>query len=162
MQIDYFLSFGQGCRVRTQDGVAGVAVEYAYSGDTLIAERRGNEWVPMVYGLNLVDGRLIEWWDTTCPGEQLRDLVRELDNFYPPLLLIGKSGTSGEAFLERVRSKNAALSADIMVVGVYDGESYLVYRTIEHSQIEVNNDAGQAVPEMATVGLSDSGSGATG
>ncbi|CUU35889.1 hypothetical protein DCOP10_116111 [Armatimonadetes bacterium DC] len=41
-------------RVRTQDGVAGVAVEYAYSGDTLIAERLGNEWVPMVYGLDLL------------------------------------------------------------------------------------------------------------
>jgi hypothetical protein len=29
--------------VRTVDGVSGVVVEYAYVGDTLIAERRGNE-----------------------------------------------------------------------------------------------------------------------
>jgi hypothetical protein len=35
----------------TVDGVSGVVVEYAYVGDTLVAERRGNEWIPMVYGL---------------------------------------------------------------------------------------------------------------
>ncbi len=36
------------------DGVSGVVVEYAYVGDTLVAERRGNEWIPMVYGLDLL------------------------------------------------------------------------------------------------------------
>jgi hypothetical protein len=29
--------------LRTVDGVSGVEVEYAYVGDTLVAERRGNE-----------------------------------------------------------------------------------------------------------------------
>ncbi|BCW95687.1 MAG: RHS repeat-associated core domain-containing protein [Fimbriimonadales bacterium] len=61
--MDCFLSFGQGCRVRTQDGVAGAVVEYAYSGDTLVAERRGNEWVPMVYGLDLLQrGDVSQHW----------------------------------------------------------------------------------------------------
>lgn len=78
---------------------------------------------------DIIDGRLIQWWDTTCPREWLGDLVCELDNFYPPLLLMGTSGTSGEAFLQRIRSKIQVLSADILVVGVYDGESYLVYRS---------------------------------
>ena len=32
-----------GHRVRTVDGVSGVVVEYAYVGDTLVAERCGKE-----------------------------------------------------------------------------------------------------------------------
>jgi RHS repeat-associated protein len=45
------------------DGVSGVAVEYAYVGDTLVAERRGNEWVPMVYGLDLLQrGGVNQYW----------------------------------------------------------------------------------------------------
>ena len=54
---------GLGRRVRTQDGVDGAVVEYAYSGSTLVAERRGNAWVPMVYGLELVQrGDMSQYW----------------------------------------------------------------------------------------------------
>ena len=54
---------GAGRRVRTVDGVSGVVVEYAYVGDTLVAERRGNEWVPMVYGANLLQrGGVSQYW----------------------------------------------------------------------------------------------------
>jgi RHS repeat-associated protein len=54
---------GAGRRVRTVDGVSGVVVEYAYVGDTLVAERRGNEWVPMVYGLDLLQrGGVSQYW----------------------------------------------------------------------------------------------------
>jgi YD repeat-containing protein len=54
---------GGGRRVRTADGVSGVVVEYAYVGDTLVAERRGNEWVPMVYGLDLLQrGGVNQYW----------------------------------------------------------------------------------------------------
>ncbi len=61
--MDCFLYFGQDCRVRTQDGIDGAVVEYAYSGDTLVAERRGNAWVPMVYGLNLLQrGDVSQYW----------------------------------------------------------------------------------------------------
>jgi RHS repeat-associated protein len=49
--------------VRTVDGVSGVVVEYAYVGNTLVAERRGNEWVPMVYGLDLLQrGGVSQYW----------------------------------------------------------------------------------------------------
>jgi RHS repeat-associated protein len=49
--------------VRTVDGVSGVVVEYAYVGDTLVAERRGNEWIPMVYGLDLLQrGGVSQYW----------------------------------------------------------------------------------------------------
>jgi RHS repeat-associated protein len=49
--------------VRTVDGVSGVVVEYAYVGDTLVAERRGNEWIPMVYGANLLQrGGVSQYW----------------------------------------------------------------------------------------------------
>jgi len=49
--------------LRTVDGVSGVEVEYAYVGDTLVAERRGNEWVPMVYGLDLLQrGGVSQYW----------------------------------------------------------------------------------------------------
>ena len=52
-----------GRRVRTVDGVSGVVVEYAYVGDTLVAERRGNEWIPMVYGLDLPQrGGVSQYW----------------------------------------------------------------------------------------------------
>jgi len=52
-----------GHRVRTVDGVSGVVVEYAYVGDTLVAERRGNEWIPMVYGLDLLQcGGVSQYW----------------------------------------------------------------------------------------------------
>jgi hypothetical protein len=45
------------------DGVSGVVVEYAYVGDTLVAERRGNEWVPMAYGANLLQcGGVSQYW----------------------------------------------------------------------------------------------------
>jgi RHS repeat-associated protein len=45
------------------DGVSGVVVEYAYVGNTLVAERRGNEWVPMVYGLDLLQrGGVNQYW----------------------------------------------------------------------------------------------------
>jgi RHS repeat-associated protein len=45
------------------DGVSGVVVEYAYVGDTLVAERRGNEWIPMVYGANLLQrGGVSQYW----------------------------------------------------------------------------------------------------
>ena len=41
----------------------GVVVEYAYVGDTLVAERRGNEWIPMVYGLDLPQrGGVSQYW----------------------------------------------------------------------------------------------------
>ena len=54
---------GVGRRVRTVDGVSGVVVEYAYVGDTLVAERCGNEWVPMVYGLDLLQrGGVSQYW----------------------------------------------------------------------------------------------------
>ena len=54
---------GAGRRVRTVDGVSGVVVEYAYVGDTLVAERRGNEWIPMVYGANLLQrGGVNQYW----------------------------------------------------------------------------------------------------
>jgi RHS repeat-associated protein len=54
---------GVGRRVRTVDGVSGVVVEYAYVGDTLVAERRGNEWIPMVYGLDLLQrGGVSQYW----------------------------------------------------------------------------------------------------
>jgi RHS repeat-associated protein len=54
---------GAGRRVRTVDGVSGVVVEYAYVGDTLVAERRGNEWIPMVYGLDLLQrGGVSQYW----------------------------------------------------------------------------------------------------
>ena len=54
---------GLGRRVRTVDGVANEVVEYAYSGNTLIAERRGNEWIPMVYGLELLQrGAVNQHW----------------------------------------------------------------------------------------------------
>ena len=54
---------GAGRRVRTVDGVSGVVVEYAYVGDTLVAERRGNEWIPMVYGLDLLQrGGVNQYW----------------------------------------------------------------------------------------------------
>ena len=54
---------GAGRRVRTVDGVSGVVVEYAYVGDTLVAERRGNEWVAMVYGLDLLQrGGVNQYW----------------------------------------------------------------------------------------------------
>jgi RHS repeat-associated protein len=54
---------GAGRRVRTVDGVSGVVVEYAYVGDTLVAERRGNEWIPMVYGANLLQrGGVSQYW----------------------------------------------------------------------------------------------------
>jgi len=54
---------GAGRRVRTVDGVSGVVVEYAYVGNTLVAERRGNEWVPMVYGLDLLQrGGVSQYW----------------------------------------------------------------------------------------------------
>jgi RHS repeat-associated protein len=47
----------------TADGVSGVVVEYAYVGDTLVAERRGNEWIPMVYGLDLLQrGGVSQYW----------------------------------------------------------------------------------------------------
>jgi RHS repeat-associated protein len=53
---------GSSC-VRTVDGVSGVVVEYAYVGDTLVAERRGNEWIPMVYGLDLLQrGGVSQYW----------------------------------------------------------------------------------------------------
>ena len=52
-----------GHRVRTVDGVSGVVVEYAYVDDTLVAERRGNEWIPMVYGLDLLQrGGVSQYW----------------------------------------------------------------------------------------------------
>jgi RHS repeat-associated protein len=45
------------------DGVSGVVVEYAYVGNTLVAERRGNEWTPMVYGLDLLQcGGVSQYW----------------------------------------------------------------------------------------------------
>ncbi len=54
---------GAGRRVRTVDGVSGVVVEYAYVGNTLVAERRGNEWIPMVYGLDLLQrGGVSQYW----------------------------------------------------------------------------------------------------
>ncbi len=54
----------------TVDGVSGVAVEYAYVGDTLVAERRGNEWVPMVYGANLLQrGGVNQYWTWREQGE---------------------------------------------------------------------------------------------
>ncbi|MFN4032181.1 MAG: hypothetical protein ACK4ME_00940 [Fimbriimonadales bacterium] len=54
---------GLGRRVRTVDGVANEVIEYAYSGNTLIAERRGNEWIPMVYGLELLQrGAVSQYW----------------------------------------------------------------------------------------------------
>ena len=54
---------GAGRRVRTVDGVSGSVVEYAYVGDTLVAERRGNEWIPMVYGENLLQrGGVSQYW----------------------------------------------------------------------------------------------------
>jgi RHS repeat-associated protein len=54
---------GLGRRVRTVDGVSGVVVEYAYVGDTVVAERRGNEWLPMVYGANLLQrGDVNQYW----------------------------------------------------------------------------------------------------
>jgi len=54
---------GAGRRVRTVDGVSGVVVEYAYVGNTLVAERRGNEWIPMVYGANLLQrGGVNQYW----------------------------------------------------------------------------------------------------
>jgi RHS repeat-associated protein len=54
---------GAGRRVRAVDGVSGVVVEYAYVGDTLVAERRGNEWIPMVYGLDLLQrGGVSQYW----------------------------------------------------------------------------------------------------
>jgi RHS repeat-associated protein len=54
---------GAGRRVRTVDGVSGVVVEYAYVGDTLVAERRRNEWIPMVYGANLLQrGGVSQYW----------------------------------------------------------------------------------------------------
>jgi hypothetical protein len=54
---------GAGRRVRTVDGVSGVVVEDAYVGNTLVAERRGNEWVPMVYGLDLLQrGGVNQYW----------------------------------------------------------------------------------------------------
>jgi RHS repeat-associated protein len=54
---------GAGRRVCTVDGVSGVVVEYAYVGDTLVAERRGNEWIPMVYGLDLLQrGGVSQYW----------------------------------------------------------------------------------------------------
>jgi len=54
---------GLGRRVRTVDGVANTVREYAYSGNTLIAERRGNEWIPMVYGLDLLQrGDINQYW----------------------------------------------------------------------------------------------------
>jgi RHS repeat-associated protein len=35
----------------------------AYVGDTLVAERRGNEWIPMVYGANLLQrGEVNQYW----------------------------------------------------------------------------------------------------
>jgi hypothetical protein len=38
LPIEYY---GAGRRVRTVDGVSGSVVEYAYVGDTAVAERRG-------------------------------------------------------------------------------------------------------------------------
>ena len=55
---------GLGRRVRTVDSVANTVIEYAYSGNTLIAERRGNEWIPMVYGLDLLQrGDINQYWN---------------------------------------------------------------------------------------------------
>jgi len=54
---------GLGRRVRTVDSVANQVIEYAYSGSALIAERRGNEWVPMVYGFDLLQrGAVNHYW----------------------------------------------------------------------------------------------------
>jgi len=63
-QAEVFYEYdGAGRRVRTVDGVSGVVVEYAYVGDTLVAERRGNEWIPMVYGLDLLQrGGVSQYW----------------------------------------------------------------------------------------------------
>ena len=61
---------GAGRRVRTVDGVSGVVVEYAYVDDTLVAERRGNEWIPMVYGANLLQrGGVNQYWTWREQGE---------------------------------------------------------------------------------------------
>gem|GEM_PF-3473706 len=50
--------------MRTVDGAANTVIEYAYSGGTLVAERRGNEWIPMVYGLDLLQrGEVNQYWN---------------------------------------------------------------------------------------------------
>ncbi|MFN4032845.1 MAG: hypothetical protein ACK4ME_04385 [Fimbriimonadales bacterium] len=49
--------------MRTVDGVANEVIVYAYSGSTLIAKRRGNDWIPMVYGLELLQrGAVSQYW----------------------------------------------------------------------------------------------------
>ncbi len=54
---------GLGRRVRTVDSMANEVLEYAYSGNTLVAKRRGNEWIPMVYGLELLQrGAVNQYW----------------------------------------------------------------------------------------------------
>ena len=50
--------------------MSGVVVEYAYVGDTLVAERRGNEWIPMVYGANLLQrGGVSQYWTWRKRGD---------------------------------------------------------------------------------------------
>jgi len=54
VRVDYVYD-GLGRRVATIDGVANRVVEYAYSGDSLLAERVNGQWVSHTYGFGLLE-----------------------------------------------------------------------------------------------------------
>lgn len=90
--------------------------------------QEGDSFVTLPPSNCTVNGRLIEWLDDSCPIEWVESLVLDLDVFYPPTLIVGHNHCSVQKVVEYMQGKDSLGDVALLVVGVHDGESYLIWQ----------------------------------